>query len=122
MSQVKKSIMASAIFTFISGIGLLFLPSFLFGLINLEVDDYLWVRIAGLLVLIVSLYYYAMLQLENDSIYHFTVWGRLLFAFGVFLLVWLKLAPATLMLFGFADFVLAGWTWIALKNNRKNSE
>ena len=107
--------MASAIFTLISGMGLLAAPDLIVSLVKLQVDNTLWLRIAGLLTIIISLYYYAMLKQESTDVFRFTVWGRLFFAFGVTMFVVLGVAPSTLILFGTIDFVLAAWTHVAIR-------
>lgn len=75
-----------------------------------------WIRVVGILVFNIGLYYVFMDPTNNALFYTITIYTRasILVWFIVFVLIgW---APATLIAFGLADMAGAAWTFMAMRN------
>lgn len=120
MSNPAKTVFIFAIYLIVLGLSLLLAPNMLLGLFHFPPTFEVWVRVVGMLVLFLSVYYIVMARAEMRL---FMIWSaRLRFTvicfFGAFVLA--RLAPPVLLLFGAVDLAGAIWTWSALRKASSN--
>jgi hypothetical protein len=115
---VKKtyaSLYAQVIYVICSGVPLMFFPNPLITLLGFEPTKEVWIRILGLLLALLSVYYYRMAKYGNDETIKATVFGRIIFCTGIGLFVLLDWGKPMLLLFAFMEALFAIWTWQEVK-------
>jgi hypothetical protein len=115
VSKAAFSVFAFSLYLFALGSVLVLVPNLLLGLFRFpEIHD-VWVRVVGMLVLIIGGYYATAARHELTSMLRATVVGRL--AVLVFFIAFAALgfAPPVLILFGVIDAAAAFWTALALR-------
>ena len=117
MSKAAVSIFVFSIYMFVLGIVLLAFPNFLLGLFGIPETTEVWVRVVGMLVLILGVYYFQAARNELAAFFIASVLGR--FSVLVFLtaFVLMEMSPPSLIGFGLIDVAAASWTLIALKSD-----
>lgn len=115
MSRAATSLFVFAIYLIGLGLILLLVPNFLFGLFGFPATSEIWIRVVGVLLLILAYYYILVSRAEFRPFMVATVYARasVIVFFAAFVL--LNLAQPTLILFGAIDLLAAAWTWWALK-------
>jgi hypothetical protein len=103
-------------YVLLSGTALLFFPNVLLGIVGLEPAQEIWIKIMGLLVLVLSIYYYHIAKYGNSKVVWATVFGRLAFCAGLIVFVILGLAKPVLIGFALLETALAIWSWRELKS------
>ncbi len=115
MQKTYKSMYGQMIYVLLAGAQLLFIPNVLLGIVGMESTTEIWIRLMGMLVLVLSIYYYYMAKYGNDKVVWATVLGRLIFCGGLVVFVLLGLAKPALIGFAIVETGLALWTWRELK-------
>ena len=115
MQKTYKSMYGQMIYVLLAGAQLLFVPNVLLGIVGMEPTTEIWIRLMGMLVLVLSIYYYYMAKYGNDKVVWATVLGRLIFCGGLVVFVLLGLAKPALIGFAIVETGLALWTWRELK-------
>jgi hypothetical protein len=115
MSRAALSITVWGVYMIVAGLGFLLLPNTILPLIGFPTTAEVWIRVAGLLVVILGAYYFYFARNEVVPFFRVTIPGRVAFAVGVAALVGLGLSGPSLLLFGVLDLVGAIWTWWALR-------
>ena len=117
MSQAAKSLFVFGIYLCGLGLILLLVPNLLLGVFGVPPTNEVWIRIVGMLVLCLSLYYVQAARNELTTFIRWTVWTRaaVIFFFAAFVLS--VSAPKALLLFGLIDLLAAMWTGLALKRD-----
>ena len=117
MSKAAISVFVFSIYLFVLGLILVAFPNVLLSLFRVPETNEVWIRVVGMLVLILGYYYSTAAQNELTPFLRATVIGRfsVLGFFIVFVL--LDFAPPILILFGVIDAVAATWTGLALRNS-----
>ena len=105
-----KSLLGQIAYVIISGLQLLFVPNFLLGTFGITPTSEIWIRVLGMLVLVLSIYYYAIYKKGDKEIVRATVQGRLLFCAGLVMFVILGMAPPVLIFFAVVETGLALWS------------
>jgi hypothetical protein len=97
---------------YLLGLGLIFLivPNLLLGLFGFPATDEVWIRIVGMLLLILAYYCYEAARLEVTHFFRWSVNARASVIVLFTVLVLLKLALPQLILFGVVDLAAALWT------------
>lgn len=116
MSKSATSVFLFAIYLYALGLALVLVPNLLLGVFGIPRTDEVWIRVVGVLVLILGYYYSQAARMGLSQFFRLTVVGRsvvLLFFIG---LAVARIAPPVLILFGVIDFVAAMWTAAALRN------
>lgn len=103
------------VYVILAGISLLFFPNMLLGIFDIAPTNEVWIRVLGLLVLILSIYYYHIAHYGNDKIVWATIVGRLVFCIGLLIFVIIKLAPISLIGFATLEMILTVWAWREIK-------
>lgn len=86
---------------------------------GMQPAEEVYIRVVGMLILILSYYCYSASKIEDFAFYRWTVPARasVIVVFTIFVL--LKLAEPMLIFFGLIDLLGAIWTGLALKNGDK---
>jgi hypothetical protein len=104
------SMLGQMAYVIISGLQLLFVPNFFLGTFGIAPTSEIWIRVLGMLVLVLSIYYYAIYKSGNKEVVRATVQGRLLFCMGLVMFVILGMAPPILIGFAVVETGLALWS------------
>lgn len=111
----SKTVMYFGFYLYLTAAQLLFAPNMLLGMLGVPHTNEPWIRIVGVLVGCLGVYYHLMGRAGFELFARVTVFVRL----GVlasFVLLWLAhIAPPQLIVFGVIDALAAGWTFSALK-------
>lgn len=115
MSYPAKTLFAFGCYLLVLGMALVLFPNALLALFRVQPSVEVWIRVVGMLVLILGAYDVLASLSELDSFIRWSVPLRasVIFFFAAFVL--LGYAPPILLLFGLVDLVCAAWTWLALR-------
>ena len=105
------SLLGQMVYVIVSGLQLLLVPNLLLGIFGFDPTSEIWIRVMGMLVLVLSFYYYAIAHHGNEPIVKSTVYGRLLFCAGLVAFVVLGMAKPALIGFALLETGLAIWSW-----------
>jgi hypothetical protein len=99
------------------GISLMLAPNLMLSLFFLTPTSEVWIRVAGVLVFNLGIYYWFAAKCEAENFYQASVFARffVLAAFTVFFA--LGFVSPVLILFGAVDAAGGIWTWLALKSD-----
>ena len=115
MSKGATSVFVFSIYLFVLGMMLVAVPNVLLSPFGFAETTDVWVRVVGMLVLILGYYYNHAARQDLTSFFRCTVYAR----FGVLAFfvayVALGLAPPALVLFGVVDAAAALWTALTLR-------
>ncbi len=115
MSKAALSIRYFGVYLMVLGLIVLFLPGTLLGIFAIAEPREVWIRVAGLLVFNVGVYYWFAAGAEATSFFRASIFTRSLILVGFIAFVVLGWAPATLILLAVPDFLGGLWTAWALK-------
>lgn len=117
MTGAARSVLVFAVYLVGLGIWLLLAPNSMLQLFGMPDVEDVWIRVVGMLLLLLAFYYSSAAKAELTEFLQWTVYARgsVILFFAAFVLA--GLAPATLLLFGVADLLAAGWTQLALKKD-----
>jgi hypothetical protein len=117
MSRAARSLFIFGIYLCGLGLILLLVPNLILKVFGAPPTKEVWIRINGMFLLCLSLYYVQAARNELTILIRWTVWTRVavIFYFAAFVL--LVAAPKALLLFGVIDLLSAIWTWLALKKD-----
>jgi hypothetical protein len=115
MSKAARSVWVFSLYLYALGVVLLIVPNLLLGLFGVPETNEVWVRVVGMLVLILGYYYMTAARNELTPMIRATVFGRC--AVLVFFIAFVVegFAPPILIVFGVIDAVAATWTFFALR-------
>jgi len=118
MSKAAKSVLFFGVYIFIVGCFLLIIPNFILGPFGFKPTVDIWVRVSGMLLTILGVYYILCARKELTYFFKLSVYGRasIVIFFSVFVLLNLSIWP--LILFGIIDFAGAVWTALALRTSK----
>ena len=118
MSRSARSVSVFGLYLVVLGILLLIVPNFLLGMFFLPGTTEVWIRVVGMVLLILGSYYIQMARKEMTDFFQWTVYVRpttILF-FSAFVL--LGFASPSLILFGAVDILGAIWNGMALRSSK----
>lgn len=115
MSAAAVSILIFGIYLILNAAGLLFAPNLLLQVVGLPPTNDIWIRILGIVVLVVGLYYVQAAREEATPFFRWTTWGRPLVLAGLLGFVLARMAPPAMLGFGVIDTAGAVWTALALR-------
>ncbi len=121
MSRPARSIFVYAIYVFGLGAALLLVPNIPLPIFGLPQATEVWIRVAGMTVIFLSILYFVSARNEYREIFVASVPIR--FAVPVFFagFVIAGYAPWNLILFTPLDVLFAIWTWVALRGEAANT-
>jgi F0F1-type ATP synthase membrane subunit a len=116
MTHAARSVLVFSIYLFVLGGTLVTVPNALLSVFRIPPTSEVWIRVVGVLVLVLGLYYAAAARRGLEEFFRLTVpaRGAVLVFFVAFVL--LGLAPPVLALFGAVDAAAACWTALALRS------
>jgi hypothetical protein len=118
MHPASRSIQVFGIYVVLTGLGLTFAPALLFSPLGVPVPAEVWVRVLGVLAIVVGYYYWACGRADAVPFFVASVRGRLVFAALCVVLVVAYAAPLQLLLFCLVDIAGAAWTYHGLRAAR----
>lgn len=116
MSKAARSVFVFSIYLAALGLVLIAVPNTLLTLFAIAETQEVWIRVVGMLVILLGYYYSNAARAEIVSFFRWTVHARtavLVFFVAFVALGW---APTTLILFGVIDALAAAWTAMALRS------
>ncbi len=118
MQSPAFTIKAFGVYVILTGISLALTPNILLSLFGIPPTNEFWIRQLGALAIIVGYYYWACGVGNATAFFKASIPGRIgFFVLGLGLVV-LAQAPWQILLFGVVDLLGAGWTAMALRNER----
>ncbi|HXD39884.1 MAG TPA: hypothetical protein VN649_04940 [Ramlibacter sp.] len=119
MSYPAKTLFGFGCYLLLLGAGLVLFPNAVLALFGVAPTVEVWIRVAGVLVLLIGAYdvLAALSELHQFIRWSVPLRASVILFFAVFVL--LGYAPAVLLLFGLIDLVCAVWTWIALRQSSR---
>ena len=117
MSRSAMSVFVFSIYLYILGFVLVVTPDILLRIFSFPKADGLWIRVVGMLVIILGFYYSHAARADFKPFFVWTVIGRTSVLLFFIAFVVAGLAPAALILFGLVDFVAAMWTLFAMRSD-----
>lgn len=118
MSSSAKSVFVFGIYLVVLGITLLVAPNVLLSLFGVPVTNEVWIRLVGMLLVLLAFYYIQAARKELTDFFQWTVYARASVIVFFIVFVALGLAQAILILFGAIDLLAAIWTRLALRSSR----
>jgi len=115
MSKAAFSVFLFSFYLFALGSILVVIPNVLLSVFRIQETNEVWVRVVGMLVLILGFYYSTAARNELTPFLRATVYGRCAVLVFFIAFVGLSFAPPILVLFGVVDAVAATWTAAALR-------
>ncbi len=118
MSKSARSVFVFGLYLAVLGIVLLVVPNFLLGMFFLLNTSEVWIRVIGMLALLLAFYYIQAARKGITDFFQWTVYARstVIVFFTAFVL--LGFAGPTLILFGLADLLGAVWTGLTLRRSK----
>ncbi|HEY2982267.1 MAG TPA: hypothetical protein VGJ22_13865 [Anaerolineales bacterium] len=115
MSKAARSITVFGIYLGFSGLSFIFIPNIFLPLLGFPATTEVWIRMVGLLALILGMYFLYSVRYNDRLFFRATIIARLMFFTGVTAFALLGWASPLLIVFGLVDLAGAAWTWLALK-------
>lgn len=118
MSQSARSVFVFGLYLVVLGVILLVAPNLLLQLFFFPPTQEVWIRVIGLLLLILAFYDTQAARKELTDFFRWSVYARapVIVFFAAF--VWLGFASPALLLFGAMDLLGAMWTGLALRSEK----
>jgi hypothetical protein len=118
MSKSALSVFVFGLYLLVLGIVLLVVPNFLLGLFSLPSTTEVGIRVAGMLVLFLGIYYTLAGRNEMANFFQWTVYVRSSVILFFIAFVLLDFVKPQLILFGVVDLLGAIWTGFALRSQK----
>lgn len=116
MSKAAKSLFVNGIYLVVISLGFLLAPNMPLVMLGFPATTEVWIRIVGMLLLILAYYYIQSARNEVTDFMHYAVHGRAsVIVFSVAFVIF-GLAQPALIMFGIIDLAFAIWTYWALNN------
>jgi hypothetical protein len=122
MSTSAKTLFLFGLYLVGMGVGFVLMPNMLLGLFGLPETTEVWIRVVGVLALILAFYYILAARADLRIFIQWTVYARaaVIFFFSAFVLAgWVS---PILILFGVVDLLAALWTAWALRKDEREAE
>jgi len=116
MSYAAKTLLAFGIYLLVLGSLLVFVPNLLLAIFGVQSTSEVWIRIVGMLLLILATYDILAAKVGFRQFFVWSVPVRLAVIAFFLTFVLLGLGPPVLLLFGGIDAACAIWTWTALRS------
>lgn len=118
MNRAARSVLIFGIYELVLGIVLLTIPNLLLPLFGFPPTTEPWIRVAGMIELILAYYYIRGACEDLRPLLGWTVHERSFAFVCLVVLVALDIAAPMLALFGLVDLLGAIWTGLALRGSR----
>jgi hypothetical protein len=117
-----QSLFVFSIYLFILGLILLVIPNVLLNLFSLPETNEVWIRVVGMLVLLLGFYDFQASKNGMIKFFQWSVYARAVVPIFFIVFVLLDFAPPILILFGVIDAVAALWTHLSLRSEKQVQE
>jgi hypothetical protein len=118
MSQAARSLYVFGVYLIVAGAGFLLVPNLVLASMGVPPTTEVWIRVLGLLVAIVGIYYNVAARSVATPFFVASVWVRAAVLPVMIALIVLGRGPLALIGFGIADALGALWTGLALRAER----
>ena len=121
MSRAAKSVFFFGIYVLLLGAILVVAPNVLLKIFNIPETSEVWIRVVGMLVLIIG-YYYVRAAINEEGLtkfFRWTIYARSSVVVFFIVFVLLNYIKPTLILFGVFDLAGAIWTALALRSSTR---
>ena len=117
MTRAARSVRVFAVYLGVLAVALLLVPDLVLRSVGLPSTTEVWIRVVGMLVAFLGVYYWTAATNELTPFFRATVLCRL--TVPVFFVIFIAAGWARwpLALFGVVDAFGAGWTWWALRGS-----
>jgi hypothetical protein len=122
MSKPALTLKWFGIYLLLLGAGLALLPNLLLSLFLIPPTDEVWIRVVGVLVFNIGVYYLFAARSESRELLLASVYTRALVLLSFALFALLGLAEPVVVLFGAVDCLGGLWTLYALRREAANAE
>jgi hypothetical protein len=112
MSKLAQSVFSYSLYLLLMGAAFLLLPEWFDSLLAVAPSDNGWLRLCGLLVAVIGMFYLAIGRLGHAPLCRWTILTRVAAFAGVSALVLTNQLPQPFFLLGIIDVVSAAWTWM----------
>lgn len=116
MTAAARSIFVFGLYLLVNGLVLMTKPGLLLGPFGFPEPREPWIRVLGVVVTVLSLYYIQAGRQNVVPFFQWTIGGRGLVLVLLTVLVVTGIAGAPLLVFGVIDILGAVWTWMALRS------
>ncbi|TXH77832.1 MAG: hypothetical protein E6Q88_00335 [Lysobacteraceae bacterium] len=121
MSKAAFTIKAFAVYMLALGVILVLIPNVVLAMFGLPTTSEVWIRVVGLLVFNIGVYYWFAAVSEARAFFRASVFTRVLVLVAFATFAALDLVDPPLILFGVADFVGGIWTFFALRQDARGA-
>jgi O-antigen/teichoic acid export membrane protein len=119
MSRAARSVLVFGVYVGVVGLLLSTVPNLVMGPLGFPEAREPWIRVLGVVVVVVAFYYLQAARHELTPFIQWTVWARAVVLVGFVLLVVAGQAAPALILFGLIDAAGAAWTAFELRTSRR---
>ena len=116
MNNAAFTVRAFGYYMLALGVALVLVPNLLLGLSFMPPTNEVWIRVAGVLVFNIGVYYIYAAKCEATAFFQASVYTRALVFAAFCAFTALGLARPMLVLFGAVDLLGGLWTWRAPKS------
>lgn len=114
MRNAVLSMLTFGLYYSVAGLGYLVLPGFVSGQLDVNASGEIWVRFAGLLLLVLGYLYFQAGRQQLLPVFRWSVHIRV-FSFLTFVVLWLLgFAEVIVLIFATVEIAGALWTWFSL--------
>lgn len=117
MSRAARTVFVWGIYLLILGGAFVVSPNVVPVTFGFPATQEVWIRVVGMLVLLLSYYYLQAARSENTGFFHWSVNARAAVIVFFVAFVALGFAQPMLILFGVVDVLGAAWTRLALRSS-----
>ncbi len=117
MNSAAKSVYYFGFYLIGLGIILMTFPNVLLGMFQFEPTQEVWIRVAGLLVLDIGVFYLIVAPTNNEVFIKVSAYNRFLVFVTFVVFVVIGLAKPMLIMFGAVDLAGGLWTYLSIKKN-----
>ena len=110
MTAAARTIFVFGIYESVAGLIFLLVPNLALALFGLPTTDEVWIRLFGLILIIIGYFYLMAARTETTAFFTWTVLPRMLVLPVHLALVFLGPTHPLLLIFGLIDFLGAYWT------------
>ncbi|MBT3239957.1 MAG: hypothetical protein HON98_04335 [Chloroflexi bacterium] len=120
MSRAGKSVYYFGYYVFGMGLLLLFISNLLLPIVNVPTTDEVWIRLVGMLLLVLGLFYRVVGKNNFLPGIHLTLVTRSLAFFVILGFIYFGFISWVIFLFWLGDLAGVIWTWRALKADQND--
>jgi len=111
MTSAARSVRVFSIYLALLAVALLLVPNLILGAVGLPSTSEVWIRVAGMLVALLAVYYWTAAATELTPFFRATVLCRLSVPLFFLIFVTGGWVEWPLLLFAVPDALGAAWTW-----------